>query len=37
VRIGRHALIGMGSAVLHDVPARTVVVGSPARAIRRSY
>jgi acyl-[acyl carrier protein]--UDP-N-acetylglucosamine O-acyltransferase len=27
VRIGRHALIGMGSAVLHDVPPRTVVVG----------
>jgi sugar O-acyltransferase (sialic acid O-acetyltransferase NeuD family) len=37
VRIGRHALVGMGSAVLHDVPPRTVVVGSPARAIRQSY
>lgn len=33
--IGALAVIGMGSVVLEDVPARTLVVGNPARAVRR--
>ena len=32
--IGDRALCGMGSVVLRDVPARTVVVGNPAKTIR---
>jgi sugar O-acyltransferase (sialic acid O-acetyltransferase NeuD family) len=37
IRIGPHAMIGMGSVVLEDVPERTVVVGAPARIIRSTY
>ena len=33
VTIGEDALVGAGSVVTKDVPARTVVVGNPARAI----
>jgi acetyltransferase-like isoleucine patch superfamily enzyme len=33
VTIGRRALVGAGSVVVHDVPDETVVVGNPARAI----
>ncbi len=34
VTIGRGSLIGMGSVVLKNVPANTVVVGNPARRLR---
>lgn len=34
VSIGRHAVIAAGAVVTHDVPACSVVAGSPARVIR---
>jgi acetyltransferase-like isoleucine patch superfamily enzyme len=34
VEIGEEAFVGAGAVVLRDVPARAVVVGSPARQIR---
>lgn len=34
VTIGDDAVVGAGSVVTKDVPARTVVVGSPARVVR---
>ena len=34
--IGRNSLIGMGSIVIRDVPENTVVVGNPARYLRRT-
>jgi acetyltransferase-like isoleucine patch superfamily enzyme len=34
VEIGEDAFVGAGAIVLHDVPARTVVVGQPARVLR---
>ena len=34
VEIGEEAFVGAGAVVLHDVPPRAVVVGSPARQIR---
>ncbi len=33
VRIGAEALVGAGAVVTHDVPARAVVVGNPARVM----
>jgi sugar O-acyltransferase (sialic acid O-acetyltransferase NeuD family) len=34
VRVGARALVGMGSVVLHDVPAGQVWAGNPARYLR---
>lgn len=36
VTIGEKALVGAGSMVTHDVPAHTVVVGNPAREVRKT-
>lgn len=35
VTIGENAIVGAGSVVTKDVPANTVVIGSPARVLRR--
>lgn len=34
VTIGENSVIGMGSMVLHDIPANAVAVGNPAKVIR---
>jgi UDP-2-acetamido-3-amino-2,3-dideoxy-glucuronate N-acetyltransferase len=34
IEIGEEAFVGAGAIVIRDVPARGVVVGSPARQIR---
>lgn len=34
VTVGEGAIVGAGSVVTHDVPARAVAVGNPARVIR---
>jgi acetyltransferase-like isoleucine patch superfamily enzyme len=34
IEIGEEAFVGAGAVVLADVPARTVVVGNPARVLR---
>jgi maltose O-acetyltransferase len=34
VEIGEEAFVGAGAVVVTDVPARVVVVGNPARALR---
>lgn len=34
IEIGEEAFVGAGAVVLHDVPARAVMVGNPARQIR---
>ena len=34
IEVGEEALVGAGAIVIRDVPARAVVVGSPARQIR---
>lgn len=35
VTVGENAIVGAGSIVTKDVPANMVVVGSPARVLRR--
>lgn len=35
VTIGKNAIIGAGSVVLHDVPDNAVVAGNPAKVIRQ--
>ena len=37
VHIGRDTLVGMGSVVLADVPANSVMVGNPAHKLRDRY
>jgi UDP-3-O-[3-hydroxymyristoyl] glucosamine N-acyltransferase len=34
ITVGEHAVVGAGSVVTRDVPARSVVVGNPARVVR---
>jgi acetyltransferase-like isoleucine patch superfamily enzyme len=34
IKIGAGALVGLGSNVIRDVPAGSVVAGNPARVIR---
>ena len=34
VRVGRHAVVGAGAVVTHDVPDYAVAVGNPARVIK---
>jgi acetyltransferase-like isoleucine patch superfamily enzyme len=34
IEIGEEAFVGAGAVVIRDVPARTVVVGNPARVLR---
>lgn len=35
ITIGEEAIVGAGSVVTKDVPARTIVAGNPARVLRR--
>lgn len=35
IRIGSEVVIGSGAVVVHDVPDNSVVVGNPARVVRR--
>jgi acetyltransferase-like isoleucine patch superfamily enzyme len=35
VTVGEEAIVGAGSVVLHDVPAKTIVAGNPAKVIRK--
>jgi UDP-2-acetamido-3-amino-2,3-dideoxy-glucuronate N-acetyltransferase len=35
VTVGEEAIVGAGSVVLRDVPAKTIVAGNPAKVIRK--
>lgn len=35
IRIGRNVMVGLGAAVVHDIPDNVVVAGVPARVINR--
>ena len=35
IRIGHHSIIGAGSVVLHDVDPYSVVVGNPAKCVKK--
>ena len=35
IAVGRQSVIGAGALVLQDLPARVMVVGSPARVVKR--
>jgi acetyltransferase-like isoleucine patch superfamily enzyme len=35
ISIGHHSVIGAGSVVTKDVPANCLMVGNPARVVRR--
>ncbi len=35
VRIGENSIIGAGSVVRNDVPANTIVIGNPARVVKK--
>ncbi|WP_291581799.1 hypothetical protein [Bacteroides sp.] len=35
--LGENAVVGAGSVVTHDVEPNTIVVGNPAKLIRRIY
>lgn len=37
IKIGRNAKVAAGAVVIRDVPAGSVVVGNPARIIKRSH
>lgn len=37
IRIGRGAIIGMGSVVLKDVPPYSIVAGTPATVLRSRF
>jgi sugar O-acyltransferase (sialic acid O-acetyltransferase NeuD family) len=36
VSIGEHAVVGAGAVVIRDVPARSLVLGNPARVVRNT-
>jgi acetyltransferase-like isoleucine patch superfamily enzyme len=35
ITVGENAIVGAGSVVTKDVPANTIVVGNPARIVRK--
>ncbi len=35
VNVGENSIIGAGSVVVKDIPSNSVVVGNPARVIRK--
>lgn len=35
VTIGEYAIVGANSVVTHDIPARSIAIGSPARVVKR--